>query len=88
MRHSLADEDLADIAAAPLPFEKLAGARILVTGAAGFLASHLIEALLYLNETRGLRLEVLALARNRKRAEVAFAAHAGRADLKLAALAA
>lgn len=76
-------EDLAEIAAADLPFEVLQGATVLVTGASGMLPAYLTEALLHLNESRRLGVRVLAMVRNRARAEYRFAHYAGRNDLQI-----
>lgn len=82
-RHPVIAEDLAAIIAAPLPWERLAGKRVLVTGASGILAGYVVETLLYLNEARGLGIRVLGLVRDRAKAEARFAHHRGRADLEL-----
>lgn len=83
MRHPVVTEDLAEIAAADLPFEELKGATVLVTGAAGMLASALVESLLYLNEIRSLDIQVLGLVRSERRAEERFTHYRGRSDLRL-----
>lgn len=82
-RNSVVAEDVQSVAALPLPWESLGGATVLITGAAGFLPAYLVETLLHLNEVRGLGIRVLALVRNRERAERRFLAHAGREDLTL-----
>ena len=46
MRSAVVDADLARIADAPLPFEQFDGARVLITGANGFLPAYLVETLL------------------------------------------
>jgi nucleoside-diphosphate-sugar epimerase len=82
-RNPVVSEDLRSIVALPLPWGDLAGATVLITGAAGFLATYLVDTLLYLNEVRDLGIRVVALVRNRRRAELRFAAHSGREDLTL-----
>ena len=57
------------IAASPLSWDKLRNKTLLVTGATGFIGSYIIRALLLKNETDGLGVKVLALVRNRERAE-------------------
>jgi UDP-glucuronate decarboxylase len=83
MRNPVIAADLARIAAADLPWEKLRGKRVLVSGAAGFLPSYMVETLLFLNETRGMNVRVVGLVRNLARAAETFAHHRGRADLEL-----
>ena len=62
-------KETASIAAAPLSWDKLKGKTLLITGATGFIGSYIIRALLLKNETDGLGVKVLALVRNRERAE-------------------
>ena len=55
-------EDHRQIASAEyIPWEKLQGKTILVTGACGLIGSTLVNALLYANETKNLNLKVIAL---------------------------
>src|SRR5439155_13494877 len=72
VRHPIVEEDLDEVAAAPLPWDALAGARVLVTGASGFLASFFVDALLRANERHRLGLTVLALARSPEKARARF----------------
>lgn len=81
-RHRIVQEDLARITSQPLAWESLGGKTVLVSGANGFLASYMIETLLYLNETSGAECQVVGLARSREKAEKRFAHHTGRGDLK------
>ncbi|MFA5138747.1 MAG: NAD-dependent epimerase/dehydratase family protein [Elusimicrobiota bacterium] len=83
MRHAVVSEDLAEIASASLPFERMRGKTVLVSGAGGFLPSYMVETLLYLNETRGLGATVLALERDAARAQARFSHYEGRGDLRV-----
>ena len=70
--HELYREDIASIAALPLPWERLEGKSILISGASGLIGSCLIDVLRRKNE-EGLRCTVYALARDEKRARARFA---------------
>ncbi|MDD5657264.1 MAG: NAD-dependent epimerase/dehydratase family protein [Elusimicrobia bacterium] len=85
MRHPVLAEDLEDVASRSLPFRRLAGASVLVTGAAGFLPAYMVETLLWLNETRRLGIKVLALERDAAKARRRFAPFRGRRDLRVIA---
>lgn len=80
-------EDIAAVAASDLPWERLAGRQVLVTGAGGFLGGYLTRTLLSLHEhgkvSRPVR--VLAMVRDVRRAESRFADLAAHADLRLLA---
>ena len=66
---NIVKNETARIAAAPLSWDKLRNKTLLITGATGFIGSYIIRALLLKNETDGLGVKVLALVRNRERAE-------------------
>ncbi len=80
-RHRIVDEDLERIASEPVTWESFTGKTVLVSGGNGFLASSMIETLLYLNEVSRAKCRVVALARNQAKAEKRFSHHAGRDDL-------
>ncbi len=82
-RKSVIENDLAWIASANLPWEKLAGKTVFVSGGSGFLPAYLVETILFLNETvnSGCPSKVIALVRNEGRARDRFAAYEGREEL-------
>ena len=68
VRHRIVREDLESILSAPLPWERLHGKTVLVTGANGFVPAYMVETLMFLNETAGANIQVIALVRNREKA--------------------
>lgn len=84
-RNPVVEEDLRYISQQSLPWCKLAGKVVLVTGAAGFLPAYMIETLLWLNEQRNTQnpTKVIGLVRNRVKAEARFAYHINRPDFRL-----
>lgn len=80
-RNPVIASDLERIAAAPLPWTRFAGKRVLVTGASGFLGGYVVDALAHLNE-RGLDppLQLLALARDGAKLAQRFPNLRGRKD--------
>ncbi|MBQ4569944.1 MAG: NAD-dependent epimerase/dehydratase family protein [Ruminococcus sp.] len=56
-----------------VPFEKLRGKSVLVTGATGMLAYYFTMALMHLNLTRDFGIRVIALVRNKEKAQAKFA---------------
>ena len=52
-----------------IPYEKLEGKRVLITGAGGMLAYYILGTLIYLNKTRNAGIYVTALVRNEKKAK-------------------
>lgn len=82
MRHPVIEEDMARVLAQPVPWGELSNARILVSGAYGFVVAYVVEAILYANETLNLGARVTGLVRNPEKAWKRFAAYRGRADLE------
>ena len=67
-------EDRKQICDSPfVPWEKLRDKTVFVTGATGLIGFNLIEALLYAGRKRDLNLRILALVRDREKAEERFA---------------
>jgi UDP-glucuronate decarboxylase len=81
----IVEQDLKAITSADLPWDAFNGKTVLVTGAGGMLGAYMVESLLYLNTTRGYNISVIALVRDRKAAELRFAAYDGRSDLRITA---
>lgn len=67
-QNQIVREDMCELAKEHLPFEKLKGSSVLVTGASGMLATYMVYFFMYLNETRKYDINVTALVRNEKKA--------------------
>ena len=74
-----------DIAEMKLPWEKLQGKNILVTGANGLIASNLVDALMSVSEERQLGIALYALCRNCDKAQRRFGMYMGSAGFHLIA---
>jgi len=76
-------EDLQRMCEARLPWRELDGKTVLVTGATGMLASYVTWLLLYLHEHAGIHVSIVALCRNRQRAEQYFGPYVGKSYFSL-----
>ena len=76
-------EDLKWIADSDLPWEKLQGRSVFVTGATGLIGMTAIHALLYANRVRSLGVSVHALVRDRSKAERIFQGITGAPELTI-----
>ncbi len=83
MRHPIIEDDLRRIVSCRLPWERLFGKTVLISGANGFVPSYMLETLLYLNESVGAGTRVIALVRNAERATRRLGHLAGRPDLSI-----
>ena len=68
-KHTLFLEEMRALAQLPLPFERLRGKAIAVTGAAGLIGSSFLRALNAVDHAHGLGLKLIAMCRNPERAE-------------------
>ena len=75
--------DVDEILARDLPWERLAGTTVLVTGAGGMLPSYVVRTLLALNDRQGAGVRVLGLVRDAARAARVLGDLLGRPDLEL-----
>lgn len=81
--HPVVEHDLTEILTRDLPWERLFGTRVLVTGAAGMLPSYVVYALLALNEAHDAGISVVGLVRNEQRARERLAGIVDRPDFEL-----
>lgn len=72
MDNSLYIEDLDYICNLELPWDKLSGASIMVSGATGMIGSVLIDALMRKNQNENLKCRIYALGRNEEKARSRF----------------
>lgn len=72
MREDIIRVDLEDIFCRNIPWERLENKTVLITGAYGMLASYIIFELMYLNEEKGMHINVIALGRSREKFEKRF----------------
>jgi UDP-glucuronate decarboxylase len=82
-RNQVVEADLKNIVASLLPWDRLFGKTVLISGASGFIAAYMVETLVYLNETVDAGIHVVALARNREKTLSKFSHLAGRSDLTM-----
>lgn len=69
-------EDLKSVCEEKIPYEKLAGCRILVTGATGLIGSAIVDTFMYLKKHRDILLKLDILVRSKERAKGQFSAYA------------
>ncbi|MBR1471320.1 MAG: NAD-dependent epimerase/dehydratase family protein [Lachnospiraceae bacterium] len=65
--HPLYMEDIKYTAGLPLPWERLRGRSVVISGATGMIGSFFIDVIMYLNRETGLDCTVYALGRDKKR---------------------
>ncbi len=82
-RHPIVEQDLRMIVSSSLPWERLYGKTILISGANGFVPAYMLETLLYLNETARAGMHVIALVRNYAKALRRLGHLAERPDLMI-----
>jgi nucleoside-diphosphate-sugar epimerase len=82
-RHPIIEQDLKTIVSTSVPWDRLYKKTVLISGANGFVPAYMLETLLYLNETAGADIHVVALVRNFEKAMRRFGHLAGRKDLTM-----
>jgi len=76
-------EDAQALANANLPWEKLNGKIVLISGANGYVPAYFVHALLARNDLYGEGINVVAICRNEEKAKERFGEYMGRGDFKL-----
>lgn len=82
-RHPIIEEDLKKIVSSGLPWDRLFGKTVLISGANGFVPFYVLDTLLYLNETARAGIHAIAVVRNKERAMRRLGPFVGRADLNI-----
>jgi UDP-glucuronate decarboxylase len=75
--------EMDSIISVKLPWNRLYGKRVLITGAGGFIASHLVKTLLYLNDTKKAGIKVAGVVRNKKSINKNLSGYKKRKDLEI-----
>ena len=83
MRNKIIQSDLEYITSQDLPWESFEGKTVLVSGAAGFLPSYMVDVILYLRENKQINVQVIALVRNLAKAKKRFLYAEGDISLEL-----
>lgn len=66
------DKDVKRVSNLELPWEKLEGKNILLTGASGLIGTHLVDIIMYKNQTTNLSVKIFAVGRNLEKAKKRF----------------
>lgn len=83
MKSSIIDEDVKRIIANDLPWDEFQGCTVLITGASGMIPSYFLYTFLMLNDMKDMGIKVIALVRNREKAERILGSVLGRDDVEL-----
>lgn len=69
MMHNIIHDDIQKILSSPLPFEKLYGKTVIISGANGYVPAYFVYTFLALNDLRGAGIKVLHYAEMKKEPE-------------------
>ncbi len=72
MREDIIREDLEDIFSRDVPWEMLDNKTVFLSGSYGMLASYVVFFLMYLNDVKGISVNVIAQGRSKKKARLRF----------------
>lgn len=72
MNRQIVEYDLENVFNRGIPWESLENKTVLITGAYGMLASYMVYMLMYLNEKRGMHINIIALGRSKDKFERRF----------------
>lgn len=84
MKHSIVEQDLQEVfQREKIPWDKLEGKTVLITGAYGMLASYVVYMLLYLNEKAGMHIRILTAVRSEEKLRERFLEFTQRSYFKM-----
>ena len=83
LMNNIINEDARTIIEANLLYEKLYGKTILISGANGYVPSYFVHTFIALNDVKNANIHILALCRNKDRAEKRFAKYLNRMDFEI-----
>lgn len=81
--HKIVTEDVEEVISGMIPFEKIYGKTVLISGANGYVPAYFVHTFLALNESMNANIKVLALCRNENRANDRFSEYKHRDDFRL-----
>lgn len=67
MRQDIIEQDLEEIFNRNIPWKQFEGKTILITGAYGMLASYMVFMLFYLNEKKGMHINIIAVVKSKEK---------------------
>ncbi|HBC9558219.1 TPA: SDR family oxidoreductase, partial [Escherichia coli] len=70
--HPVINEDILKIKSAITSWELLRDTTVLITGANGFIPAYMVETIMYLNKTENFNTKIIALVRNKEKANSRF----------------
>ena len=76
-------DDAMQIISGELPFEKLYGKTVLISGANGYVPAYFVHTFVALNDYKNANTHIIALCRNKERAESRFSEYMGRDDFEI-----
>lgn len=72
INNPLYQEDIKNVAGQPLPWERLKGKSLLISGATGLIGSFLVDVIMFLNKEQDMECKVYALGRSEEKAKARF----------------
>lgn len=79
----IVSEDVRNIIAKNIPYERFFGKTVLISGANGYVPAYFVHTFITLNDDRAAGMKILALCRNEEKAKKRFADYIDREDFRL-----
>ncbi|MBO6209663.1 MAG: NAD-dependent epimerase/dehydratase family protein, partial [Schwartzia sp.] len=81
--NTIIHDDAMRIISEGIPFEKLYGKTVLISGANGYVPAYFVHTFVALNDYKNANIHIIALCRSRERAESRFSEYMGRDDFEI-----